>query len=128
MPIGSPYNGGQTPLEAAAIAARDTLIPINIYNGFDFANNYTATHTRALSDQTTPVHGKGSGQFLDIDNYAGVGGEFDTNGNQNLYIGSGRLPMLGSNNSLWGYGPDGLGMVNYQYPDMSLNVGQVVIY
>jgi hypothetical protein len=128
MPVGSPYNGGQTPLEAAAIAARNTLIPINIYNGFDFANNYTATHTRALSDQTTPVYGKGSGQFLDIDNYGGVGGEYDTNGNQNLYIGSGRLPMMASNSSLWGYGPNGLGMTNYQYPDMSLNVGQVIIY
>ena len=43
-------------------------------------------------------------------------------------VGSGRLPMIGLNNGLWGYGPNGLGLVNYQYPDMALNVGQVVIY
>lgn len=128
MPVGNPYNGGQTPLEAAAISARNTLLPINTYNNFDFSNNYTATHTRALSDQTTPVYGKGSGQYLDIENYGGVGGEYDKNGNQNLYLGSGRLPMIGLNGSLWGYGPNGLGLTNYTYPDMSLNVGQVVIY
>ena len=53
MPV--PYNGGQSPLEAAAIAQRAILIPINIYNNYAQANEYTATHTRALSDQTTPV-------------------------------------------------------------------------
>jgi len=128
MPVGNPYNGGQTPLEAAAIAARNTLIPFNTYNNFAYTNEYNATHTRALSDQTTPIHGKGSGQFLDIENYGGVGGDLDINGNPNLYLGSGRLPMLGGNSSLWGYGPIGLGMSNYTLPDMSLNVGQVIIY
>jgi hypothetical protein len=31
------------------------------------------------------------------------------------------------NNSLWGYGPAGLGMTVYQNPDTSLNIGQVII-
>lgn len=127
MPVGSPYNGGQSPLEAAAIAARSTLLPINTYNNADQSNEYTATHTRAVSDQTTPVYGKGSGQFLDIDNYAGVGGDYDINGNQNLYIGSGRVPSFAMNGGLWGYGPQGLGMQNYTSPDTSANIGQVVI-
>ena len=126
MPVGLPYNGGQSPMEAAAIAARNTLIPINTYNNYSPSNEYTATHTRAVSDLTTPVYGKGSGQFLDIDNYGGVGGDFDINGNQ-TYIGSGRNPEMGLNNGLWGYGPQGLGMTNYQHPDTSANIGQVII-
>jgi hypothetical protein len=36
---------------------------------------YGATHTRAISDKI--LHGKGSGQFLDIYNYGGVGGDWD---------------------------------------------------
>jgi len=127
MPVGSPYNGGQSPLEAAAIAARNTLIPINTYNNYASSNEYTATHTRAVSDQTTPIYGKGSGQFLDIDNYAGVGGSLDINGNQNLYIGSGRVPAFAMNGGMWGYGPQGLGMQNYTSPNTALNIGQVVI-
>jgi hypothetical protein len=39
-------------------------------------NQYGATHTRAISDKNSPIHGKGSGQFLDIYNY-GVGGDWD---------------------------------------------------
>jgi hypothetical protein len=123
----TPYNGGQSPLESAAIAARNTLLPINTYNNGAPANEYSPTHTRALSDQTTPIYGKGSGQFLDIENYAGVGGEFDINGDQANSIGSGRNPAMGLNGSTWGYGPDGLGMQNYQHPDTAANVGQVII-
>jgi hypothetical protein len=126
MPIGMPYNGGQTPMEAAAIAARAILIPINTYNNYAPSNEYTATHTRALSDSTTPIYGKGSGGFLDIDNYGGVGGDYDINGNA-TYAGSGRNPELSMNNSLWGYGPAGLGMTVYQNPNTSLNIGQVII-
>jgi len=121
------YNGNQSPLEAAAIAARATLIPINTYNNFAVANEYTATHTRALSDATTPIYGKGSGQFLDIDNYGGVGGDWDVNGNASNSVGSGRNPQMSLNNATWGYGPNGLGMTNYQHPNTSLNIGQVII-
>ena len=123
----TPYNGGQTPLEAAAIAARASLIPINTYNNYAVANEYTATHTRAVSDLTTPVNGKGSGGFLDIDNYPNVGGTYDINGNFAVAPGSGRNPMLGLNNGLWGYGPSGLGMTRYLPPNTSLNIGQVII-
>jgi len=127
MPVGVPYNGGQTPLEAAAIAQRAFLIPTNIYNNFAQANEYSATHTRALSDQTTPVYGKGSGQYLDIYNYRGVGGDYDINGNQALYGGSGRNPEIILNAGLWGYGPSQIAGSDYTHPNTSLNIGQVVI-
>jgi hypothetical protein len=104
-------------LEQAAIATRDTLIAINNYNNEADANNYTATHTRALADQSTPVHGKGTGVFLDT--YNG-GGDLDVNGNPNA-AGSGRLAAFANNNSTWGYGPDNY----YEHPDTSGNVGQV---
>lgn len=123
----TPYNGGQSPLEAAAITQRNILMAISTYNNAAVANNYTATHTRAISDASTPIYGKGSGQFLDIDNYGGVGGEWDINGNQANSVGSGRNPAMGLNGSTWGYGPSGLGMQNYQHPNTAGNVGQVII-
>lgn len=121
------YNGGQAPLEVAAIAQRNFLIPQNTYNNASKANEYTATHTRALSDKTSPIYGKGSGNFLDIQNYGGVGGDWDINGNQANSQGSGRSPLLSNNNSTWGYGPTQLAMTPYQHPDTSLNIGQVII-
>ncbi len=120
-------NGGQSKLEVYAIQARNTLIPKNLYNNADDANRYGAKHTRALSDQTTPIYGKGSGVFLDITNYAGVGGDWDINGNAAFSMGSGRGPMFALNNSTWGYGPTQMGLQEYQHPDTSLNVGQVTI-
>ena len=120
-------NGGQNKLELAAIAARKALLPINTYNNDAVANEYTATHTRALSDQTTPIYGKGSGGFLDIDNYKGVGGDLDINGNQANAVGSGRIPAFALNASTWGYGPTALGMQNYAHPDTTGNKGQVII-
>jgi len=123
----TPYNGGQSPLEAAAIIQRNTLLPINTYNNAAVANEYTATHTRAISDSTTPIYGKGSGNFLDIQNYAGVGGDWDINGNQGNSVGSGRNPAFGLNGSTWGYGPAQIGMQNYQHPNTSANKGQVII-
>lgn len=120
------YNGEQSPLEAAAIIARANLIPKNIYNNESNSNQYGDTHTRALSDTTTPVNGKGSGNYLDIENYKGVGGVFDIFGNA-TNPGSGREPSLSLNSSTWGYGPNGLGMTNYTAPDTSLNKGQVII-
>lgn len=121
------YNGSQSPLEAAAIAARNRLIAMNNFNNASPANNYSSTHTRAVSDNITPTAGKGSGGFLDVDNYSGVGDDYDKNGNQNLYAGSGRGPSLVLNSSTWGYGPTAFGMANYTAPDTSRNVGQVVL-
>jgi hypothetical protein len=68
-------------------------------------NQYGATHTRAISDKNSPIHGKGSGQFLDIYNYGGVGGDWDKNGNQAISIGSGRDQEIILNAATWGYGP-----------------------
>ena len=106
-------------LEQAAIARRDVLIAKNIYNNADDANGYTAKHTRALSDKTTPINGKGTGIFLDT--YNG-GGDMDIYGNPSA-AGSGRLAAFANNSSTWGYGPDKY----YTAPDTSLNKGQVPI-
>jgi hypothetical protein len=48
-------------------------------------NQYGATHTRAISDKKFIIHGKGSGQFLDIYNYGGVGGDWDKTVTSNFY-------------------------------------------
>lgn len=121
------YNGGQSPLEAAAIAQRDFLIPKNTYNNYANTNEYGSKHTRALSDTNTPIYGKGSGQFLDIYNYGGVGGDWDIHGNQANSIGSGRNPELILNASTWGYGPSQVAGSDYAAPNTSLNKGQVII-
>ena len=122
MPIPHLPDGGQSALEVAAIQQRNKLIPINTYNNFDKANNYTATHTRALADATTPIYGKGTGQFLDIYNYA-AGGDWDIHGNQANSQGSGRIPAFANNYGTWGYDPGHY----YIHPDTSKNVGQVII-
>ncbi len=104
-------------LEEAAIAARNKLIAINYYDNVADANNYSATHTRALADDLTPIHGKGTGIFLDT--YNG-GGDIDINGNP-TESGSGRLAAFANNGSTWGYTPDSY----YTAPDTSGNIGQV---
>jgi hypothetical protein len=68
---------GQSKLEEIAIAKRKELIAGNTYNSVSDTNKYSATHTRAMSDNTTPVNGKGTGVFLDT--YNG-GGSLDING------------------------------------------------
>ena len=122
MPVGTVYNGGQTPLEIAAIAARNQLLPQNTYNNASVSNEYTATHTRALADQTTPHNGKGTGGFLDIQNYA-AGSDWDIFGNQANAIGSGRNPAFSLNDAQFGYDPTH----KYKSPNTALNAGQVII-
>ena len=106
-------------LEQIAIAQRNVLIASNNYDNANPSNNYSATHTRALSDQATPIYGKGTGIFLDT--YNG-GGDVDINGNP-VYGGSGRLAAFANNGSTWGYTPSS----NYTAPDTTGNVGQVVL-
>lgn len=106
-------------LEQAAIAARDALVASNAYNSSDPSNNYSATHTKALSDSLTPIKGKGTGVFLDT--YNG-GGDFDVNGNP-AAAGSGRLAAYAQNGAQWGYTPQQY----YSIPDTSGNIGQVVL-
>ncbi len=122
MPIPHLPNGEQSALEVAAIAQRNFLIPANIYNSYANANQYSATHTRALGDTTTPHYGKGTGQYLDIYNY-NAGADWDIYGNQSNSIGSGRNPAFANNFATWGYDLSH----NYQYPNTSLNTGQVHI-
>jgi len=112
---------GQSKLEQVAIQQRNVLIPINTYNDTAAANNYTATHTRALSDTITPEAGRGTNNYLDTSNY-NAGTQTDIAGNP-AEAGSGRLAAFANNASTWGYTPDS----TYQAPDTSLNVGQVVI-
>lgn len=125
MPIPHLPDGGQSALEVAAIAQRNKLIPINTYNNYDTANEYTATHTRALADAKTPHNGKGSGQFLDIYNYAGVGSDWDQFGNATNANsqGSGRNAAFANNFGTWGYDNTHA----YQHPDTTKNKGQVII-
>lgn len=104
-------------LEEAAIATRINLITFNNYNNESDSNNYSATHTRAISDDTTPVAGKGTGIFLDT--YNG-GGSLDIYGVPNQ-SGSGRLAAIARNGATWGYTPDSY----YVKPDTSNNIGQV---
>jgi len=104
-------------LEAASIVAREKLLAINSYNNADDSNNYSGTHSRALSDQLTPINGKGTGIFMDT--YNG-GSDIDINGNP-TYGGSGRIAAFANNTSTWGYGPDS----HYDHPDTSNNIGQV---
>lgn len=122
MPIPHLPDGGQSALEVAAIAQRNKLLPINTYNNADPANEYTAVHTRALADQTTPHYGKGTGTFLDIYNYDG-GSDWDIFGNQANSIGSGRNPAFSNNFGTWGYD----NTHSYLAPDTSKNAGQVII-
>jgi len=106
-------------LEQAALANRDRLIARNNYNNVAGANNYGATHSRALSDSQTPIYGKGTGIFMDT--YNG-GGDFDVNGNPAI-SGSGRLAAFANNSSKWGYGPTKF----YTAPDTTKNKGQIAI-
>ncbi len=105
----------QSELEKIAILARKDNLVKNVYNDDTSANNYNATNTRALSDTTTPIQGKGTGVFLDI--YNG-GGDFDINGDPAI-PGTGRKKNIGVNeyNSI----------NDYTEPDTSLNKGQVII-
>ena len=102
-------------LEIAANAARNANTAFNTYNNADDSNNYSATHSRALSDNATPVNGKGTGIFLDTSN---GGGSQDINGAPDA-AGSGRLQNVAVN---------AFNEANqYNHPDTSGNVGQVVL-
>jgi hypothetical protein len=129
-PIPGQPTGGQSDLEYAAIIQRNTLIPINTYNSYAAANQYSLTHTRAITDSQTPNAGRGTATFLDIENYV-AGLEWDKLGNPQpgsiVGAGIGRSPSMTLNSATWGYGPVGLGMSNYAPPNTALNTGQVVI-
>lgn len=103
----------QSKLEQSAIDERKKEVVKNSYNDSDQANNYSPTHTKALSDQETPIKGKGTGTYLDTQN---GGGQYDINGNP-LHPGSGRVKNVAVNK----YDSQN----GYKAPDTSLNEGQV---
>lgn len=105
----------QSQLELIAIAQRATLIPFNFYNSSSPNNNYSSTHTRAVSDQLTPVNGKGTGIYLDT---ANGGGSLDIYGIPSA-AGSGRLGNVGFNY----YNGTNI----YTTPNTNGNIGQVII-
>jgi len=95
-----------TNLEIIGINERSGLVTPNLYKQNwttpnNTTDNYSVLHTRALSDTTTPIYGKGTGLFLDTSN---GGGDYDINGSVN-YAGSGRLNAILINTAQWSYGP-----------------------
>jgi hypothetical protein len=106
---------GQSKLEQVGIQKRNELIAGNTFNYVSPTNQYSVNHTRALSDDITPVQGKGTGIPLDSTN---GGGSYDIHGHPE-YPGSGRIHSVSVNeyNSV----------AAYTAPDMSLNTGQIDI-
>jgi hypothetical protein len=76
----------RTKLDLIGEEARNNHIIKNTFNDVTDENHYSRTHTRAMSDEETPVHGKGTGVELDT---ANGGGSVDINGDASV-AGSGR--------------------------------------
>ena len=108
----------QSKLEIIALQKRNDLVAINEFDGVDLANGYSATHTKALADDATPEHGRGTGGDLDTLNY-NAGTHTDRYGNVEV-PGSGRAAAFANNGSTWGYTPGN----GYTTPDTSGNIGQ----
>ncbi len=102
-------------LEEAAIAARQQQLTNNAFNNDAPANNYSVTHTNALSDDVTPNHGKGTGVQFDS---ANGGSHHDIFGHPN-FAGSGRI----GNTVINQFNSDN----GYKHPDTTGNIGQTVI-
>lgn len=100
-------------LQDIAEQTREQLITQNTYNRTSEDNKYAAGHTRAVSDQKTPVAGKGT--FIFLDTYNG-GSDIDKNGNPDK-AGSGRSGNMGFNQ----FGKN----TKYKHPDTSANKGQI---
>jgi len=105
----------QTKLEEIAIEARKTLITKNVFNDSALQNNYSATHTNAISDEITPANGKGTGISFGTSD----GGSQDDIHGVSSAAGSGRLGNLVKNQ----YNAEN----GYHHPDTTENIGQVTI-
>lgn len=92
---------------------------------------YGLTSTNAISDEESPYNGRGTGDgisqgvFGAARNYNG-GNIEDKNGALGVN-GSGRNSQIALNIATWGYGPNELGGGSYVAPDLSGNLGQVII-
>jgi len=144
------YNGGQSPLEQFAINGNPIypgtgrLAIMNVshvgtnkytyygpYKNSQITGNpnteYSVNHTNAISDNTSPYNGKGTGNGVTngvygaINNYAG-GSIEDRNGVPSQ-VGSGRNPQIILNAGTWGYGPSPIAGSNYLTPNTSANIG-----
>lgn len=102
-------------LEEIAKNKREELLTKNSFNKSGEGKKYNVNHSKALSDDKTPDHGKGTGKFLDT--YNG-GNDFDVNGNPNK-SGSGRAQNLGFNK----YSQEN----GYSHPDTSGNDDQTSV-
>lgn len=105
-------------LELIGINERSGLITPNLYKQdwtvpSNLVNNYSVLHTRALSDTVTPIYGKGTGIFLDTTN---GGGEYDINGNQVSFVGSGRGPLMALNYSTWTFNSNVINWYSMTHP------------
>lgn len=81
-------------LELIGIEARANHRIKNTFTGLNDEEKYSTTHTRALSDEETPEHGKGTGAYLDT---ANGGSHTDINGSAGM-SGSGRKGNTRFNN------------------------------
>jgi len=70
-----------TKLEQIGIIKRNEAIIRNDFNNTDASKMYSATHTKALSDELTPIQGKGTGGEMDSSN---GGSMVDIYGNPNI--------------------------------------------
>lgn len=102
----------QSKLEQIGIEQRNNLLAMNGYNN-QTGQGYSATHTKAMSDDLTPIQGKGTGQYMDTHN---GGGYEDIHGVAGT-VGTGRLASLAMNDYNYENG--------YEAPDTSLNIGQI---
>jgi hypothetical protein len=111
-------------------------------------DKYDVGHTNAIGDAQTPFRGKGTMSSVDVTNtYNGYIARNNYNGGDGFDINGGDTAQaagyskaglaLGRNNSVilnvgtWGYGPDvtngGADTNWYKHPDISGNLGQVII-
>ena len=83
-------------LEDIGLLMRNKLLGYNVYDSIQDSDNYNVSNSRALSDDITPIHGKGNAA-TDIEGAVLSGGGFeDINGNTNV-VGSGRIKLVASN-------------------------------
>ncbi len=105
----------QSKLEEIAITQREILIARNVYNNESDTNTYNATHSRAISDDSTPKNGKGTGEFLDVFN----GGSSEDIHGVASKSGTGRIKNIAIN--------EYKNTKPYTAPDTTQNSGQVTI-
>ena len=150
----TPYNGGQSPLEYYAIngnalypgSGRLAIIQQTKIGTTKYAfqgpyknpqitgnanDQYGVNNTNALADSLSPYNGRGTGDGVTQGVYAAItnynGGNVEDINGVSSQPGSGRNPQVTLNAGLWGYGPAPIAGSNYVAPNMSGNLGQVVI-